>query len=382
LSYVKLPPYPLLKDGEISGTLKEGEKGSFLLELRCTVKQVYITKKVKDILFGIQNTIPIYEYFWEYHILKFVNQYKIECIHLHDLYMANVGWKAKRKTVIKFILDLHENYPEAILNYKWANNTWKKWLAKPFKWAKIEERLLSYPDKIIVVLDYYKQKLLAKYPQLINKITVYPNVPDLKEFALYPIDPNAFDKKDRFLLFYFGVISERRGIMTVLKAVEQLKYKYQQIHLLLIGPIDKSETETFNKALQGQLESITHFPWRDISEIPSFISNIDVCICPILKTEQHETTLANKIFQYAYFGKPMIVSDCKPQIDFINEAACGLVFRSNDIEDLKEKIEYLINNPEKCIEFGNNGKKSVEEKYNAEAFKEKLLEVYKTEIDQ
>ena len=362
--YDKNPPYPPLKRGE-----------------RCvSVKQIYINRKVKDILFGIQNTIPIYDCFWVYHITKFVKQYSLESIHLHDLYMSKIGWLVKKKTGVHFILDLHENYPEAVLNYKWANHTGKRLLAKPKKWGAIEELLLSYPDKIIVLSEGFKNTILDKYPILKSEqISIYPNVPDLQEFKEYSIVENIFDRKERFIIFYFGVISERRGIVTCIEAVHKLKEKYPQIHLLLIGPVDKAEKSDLTLLFNDV--NITHYSWKDISLLPSYIHISDICICPIVKNEQHDSGIANKVFQYALCGKPIIVSNSKPQAEFVETNNCGLVFRSGESDDLVEKIEYLINNPDKCKEFGTNGKTTVVEKYNVDVYRECLLKVYDNNIN-
>ena len=347
-----------------------------------SIYKIKILKKLKDILFGIQNTIPVYDYFWAYHIIKFVKKHSLDVIHVHDLYLAKAGWLAKKKTNVKMILDLHENYPAAVMNYKWTQHPLKKHLAKPQKWSKIEGKLLSYPDRIIVTNEYYKRFLINNYPPPESteassgttwggQILVYENVPDVKELLNYPIDKGIFPKNDKFILFYFGGISKRRGILTAIKAHKKLLPSYPFLHLLLIGPIDKAEITLFE-----QTSNITHYPWKDISLLPSYLSISDVCLCPLEKNEQHDTCFANKILQYALFSKPIIVSDCKPQEDFIKEHNCGLVFQSNNVDDLAVKIEYLINNPEKCTELGLNGKNAVESDFNTDSMKERLYEAY------
>jgi glycosyltransferase involved in cell wall biosynthesis len=289
--------------------------------------------------------------------------------------MAEIGWKVKQKTGVKFILDLHENYPEAVLHYKWANKTWKKWLAKPYKWAINEKRLLAYADKIIVVHDDLQTCLVDKYPELSEKISIFPNVPDLEEFSSYPTDINVFEKGNKFVLFYFGIISEQRGIVTCVNAINVLKLIYPNIHLLLIGPILNSEKTIFRDILDN--DHITHLDWIDISLFPSYAHISDVCINPLRKIKAHETTFANKIYQYALSQKPLLVSDCKPLKDIIEKYNCGLVFKADDTTDLANKIEYLLNNPDKCEEYGKNGRKAVMEKYNVKMLGMNLLASYR-----
>jgi len=110
--------------------------------------------------------------------------------------------------------------------------------------------------------------------------------------------------------------------------------------LLLIGPVDKIEKEMFFEAISSPeiKNSIIHYEWKDISLLPSFISVSDICLSPIVKNDQHESGVANKIFQYMLFERPLIVSNCKPQSIIVEEEQCGVVFNSEDSVDLSEKI--------------------------------------------
>jgi glycosyltransferase involved in cell wall biosynthesis len=341
------------------------------------ITQIYMNRKLKDILFGIQNTIPIYDYFWAYHIKKLIKKYSLVSIHVNDFYMTYMGWLAKKTTKVSLIVDLHENYPAAVLNYTWTKHFLKKHLAKPKKWAKIEGKWLSYVDKIIVVHENLKNVLLGRYSFLKpEQIAVYSNVPDVKRFKSYEIDKSVFDKKDKFVVFYFGVVNQRRGVLTAIESINILKAKHSNIHLLIIGNIDKAEKSIIEPLLKN--DNITYIPWINVNLLPSYLSITDVCIDPRIENEQHDTSFANKLYQYALYEKPQIVSSCKSHKAFIEENNCGVIFRSEDSKDLAEKIEYLMDNPDKCKEFGKNGKKAVEDKYNTEVFKKNLLDLYNT----
>jgi len=290
--------------------------------------------------------------------------------------MSNIGRLVKKKTGVYFILDLHENYPQAVLNYKWTKGFFKKLLARPHKWGKIEGRLLSYPDKIIVMLSENKQLFLSRYSFLKEEnFTIFPSLPDLDKFKSYPIDSTVFQKNDRFILLYYGIISARRGILTSIEAVKKLKSKYPNVHLLLIGPIDRAEESDFSSYMQDG--NITHIKWIDISLLPSYASISDVCLNPVLKVAEYETTIAAKVYQYALLGKPQIVSDCKPLVDFVEENKCGIAFKGGDSDDLALKIEHLVNNPDECKEYGQNGKQAIEKKYNIDVYKSAFLSTYK-----
>ena len=343
------------------------------------VHRIHISRKIKNILFAFTGICPLYHYFWHLHIARFTRKFNINAIHAHDLYMARSAGKVARKLGIPMVLDLHENYPEAIMNYRWATTFPGNLIARPRKWKKLEERYLSQASSIITLSESFTGDLRKKYPALESKnFLVYPNVPDVDEMLGYSIQNVDLPGDDRFFLFYFGIISKRRGIYTCLEALRIMIRNHRNIKLVLAGPIDAHEKQEFYRAIdsEGIRENVVYIPWIDINLLPSYLERIHVCLSPILKNDQHESGVANKVFQYMLFEKPVIVSDCAPQSAIINEGKCGLVFESNNSAGLAEKIMELYTNGDLCKEMGQRGKKLVLAKYNLRNYGEKLCNLY------
>lgn len=343
-----------------------------------SIHRFKLGKSTKNKLFGLMNTLPFYEILWINRVRKFVKEVSPKYLHAHDLYMARIAYKGGNGK-IPVVLDLHENFPAAILSYKWSSKFPYNLLSRPAAWGKKEKKYLGYASKIVVLSNFFKSSLTSRYPKLSpNNIFVYPNVPDVQQMISFPIKSDIFSKNNRFVLFYFGGISERRGIFTCFEAIKKLLDKIPSIHLLLIGPVDGHEQAIFDKYMDEPIlkERVTHYKWKDISEFPSFTMASDICLSPIFKNEQHESGVANKIFQYMLFAKPLIVSDCAPQIEIVEGSNCGISFKSNDSIDLAEKIKYLYDNPQVCTEMGERGKQAVIDNYNLLKCGEQLKELY------
>src|ERR1035437_138434 len=145
----------------------------FLKTYKDPVDQINITRfnlprKLKNILFFLLNTIPVYEWLWAQKIKKFIVNNNLEILHVHDLYMARTGYngikKAKRK--IPMILDLHENYPYTITTYNWTKGFIRRLISQPQGWKKKEREYLGYADRIIVLSNDFRDSLLDQYPEL------------------------------------------------------------------------------------------------------------------------------------------------------------------------------------------------------------------------
>ncbi len=346
------------------------------------ISKIIINRKHKDIMFALMNTIDLYSSFWAKHIRKFVIVNNIEILHVHDLYLSKAAHIALKGLNVKFILDLHENYPIAVEGYKWMNKLPNSLLIKPNKWKKKEKAFLSYPDKIIVLSEWFKEKLISRYNFLNNsKFEIYPNIPNIKEMLSFEITENIINKKpDDFILFYFGGISKRRGIFVVFESLKILIKTNPNIKFLLIGPIDKNEIAEFMSVINSKelKNNIIFHEWKDIKLLPSYIIASDICLSPIEKNDQHESGIANKVYQYMLLERPSLVSDCKPQADLINEENAGLVHKWNSVNDFTEKIEILYNNPELRTKMGQNGKKAILEKYSTNLFGKNIIKAYES----
>lgn len=109
-----------------------------ILHLRCS-------KRIVNYLFAIENIIPLYDYIWSIGIKKLIKDHKIESLHLHDLYLARAGKMAVRSFRIPLILDLHENYPAAIKEYRWATRFPANLIVRPGRWKVKRRNIFHLP---------------------------------------------------------------------------------------------------------------------------------------------------------------------------------------------------------------------------------------------
>ncbi|MCB9208117.1 MAG: glycosyltransferase family 4 protein [Ignavibacteriales bacterium] len=338
-----------------------------------------LQKKIKDKLRFLNNTVfDVYSIYWSFKIESFVKKYSIDVLHAHDLYMAKSVIIANKKLNLPTVLDLHENYPATLNSYSWSKTLLGKIFVSPKRWIQKEKEFLPKFSKIILLSETFKDVLSQKYPRLKSNFYVYQNYPNVEKLLNFEIDKNIINKKNSFVIFYFGAIAKRRGIFTMFEALKILLKNSDQFKMLIIGPVDNADKIKLDQYLTDPKlkENIIQYDWRDINFLPSYISVSDVCVSPLIKNDQHESGIANKVFQYMLFKKPLLVSNCKPQQKVVEEENCGLVFESENANDFADKILMLKNNPDLCIQMGENGNKAVLEKFNTEVAKKQLVKLY------
>jgi glycosyltransferase involved in cell wall biosynthesis len=349
---------------------------------KANITRINIPRKFKDILFFALNTIPAYEWLWTSHIKKFIIRNNIEILHVHDLYMSRAANKGihKTKKKIPLILDLHENYPYTVTTYNWTKGFIRRLIAQPKKWLKKEKKYLEYADRIIVLSSDFRDHLVNKYSELSeDKFVVIPNVPDLKILETKEKHPlRKHFKQDFPVIFYYGVIAERRGVFDSLEIFSNLVMENYSVNFLLIGPVDKKDKTHFIKLIKNDMiaDRVHYIPWIDSSELADYLETCDICLAPFHKNPQHESGVANKIYEYMLGGKPIIASDCIPQKNLIEKHNCGLVFQN--MTEFREMLIRLLNDRLLRQTMGENGYKAVLNEYNISMVKDVMILMYKS----
>lgn len=343
------------------------------------VHRIPVSKKWTDVIFGLNNSIPFFNWFWSWNIKKFISQIKPFALHAHDLYMISPAKNAIENHGIFLVADLHENFPATMQSFTWATRFPRNLIVRPGKWIKLEERLLRYCDRIILLSDEFHDQLSSRYGIESDKFVIFPNVPDLVSYE------NSFYEEviqkqnpDDFVFLYIGRVAHRRGIQYVLKAMKIVLKTTSRIRVSFIGPLDKLDKTWFLKEINDPIiaKNIEYIPWKDPSELPNHIKASDAGISPLVRNAQHESGIANKVFQSLMFGKPVIVSDCSPQANLIKENNCGLVYKYDDVEALAQSMLRMASSTEMARDFGANGRQIIVEKYNSENFGKNLIRLY------
>jgi len=346
------------------------------------ITRIKIPKKIKDFLFFLLNTIPVYEWFWASRIKKFILSNKIEVLHVHDLYMARASFNGIKNSErpIPLILDLHENYPFTVTTYNWTKGVLRGLISRPQQWKKKERKYLEFADTIIVLSSDFRDLLILRYPELsVSRFVVLPNVPDLTQVSLNSKNAIGNPFLNNFpVIFYYGVIAERRGVFDSLEVFKNLLMENYQVNFLLIGPVDKKDKPYFLKLINNELFAgkVHYIPWINASELFDYLNMIDICIAPFHKNPQHESGVANKIYEYMLGSKPIIASDCIPQQKLIEKHNCGFIF--TNMAEFKNSIIKLLEDKDLRVNLGKNGFDAIMKEYHVGIVKENLISAYKT----
>ena len=328
-------------------------------------------------LSALTYTFPFYRWKVSPLLIHFIKTFNIETLHVHDMVIADAVYYANQSFKLPVVIDFHENRPEIMKLYKHVNTLTGELFINLKHWSAKYYELATRAQRVVVITDAAKRDILEKTKKDSNSIVVVPNSVLPEEFLNHTIQSDIVKRmQESFNLLYIGDTSIRRGTDTALHSVSILKEKIPNIKLWLIGT---SSAEQDLKKITEKLNINRHVEfegWKNPSTFPSYLLNTHVALSPLKRNLHHDTTYANKLFQYMVCGKPLIVSDCTAQADLISTEHCGLIHKADDAEDLANKIFYLFANRSEILTMGENGKKAVLTKWNWNLTVLPLLNIY------
>jgi len=338
-----------------------------------TIYRIYISRLMYK-LSALALLFPFYFIFWKRHLKKILSINQFDVIHLHDLPLASVVYGLGMTNDIPVVFDFHENRPEIMKLYTHTNTIPGKLLISQKKWESYQNKFSQLAKRLILVTPEAKDYYIEKYS--VNPETTYvvPNYADIDRLNTFSGDNKIINKYiDNFMLVYFGDTGLRRGTLTIIEAARILK-EQPEFQFVIIGK-SRAQQLLVKKLKEYNLNNVELTGYLDFENIVSYIMASKVGLCPFLRNIHHDTTYANKLFQYMFFGKPVIVSDCPAQVTIINESNAGLVYKANHPDDLANKIRELSDKNLYNI-LSQNAEQVVRDKYNSNQGNKNLLKLY------
>ena len=337
----------------------------------------YASNKLEFKLSALTFTIPFYSNIMAKRILKFLVENSIDVVHIHDMVIADAVLKANKNLKLPLVLDLHENRPEIMKLYPHLGKFPGKQLISAKKWKKKEEEFIRRVYKTIVVTQEAKSEIENRIELHKDRIIIVPNSVKKSFYTDVILNENIINRyKDKYVLLYLGDTGIRRGLLTAIEAVKELKMSIPNLKLVIVGS-NTSDSILQNTVKDYGLEEYVDFEgWKDVGLFPSYIVASALGISPLYRNIHHDTTYANKLFQYMSFSKPVLVSDATAQEQLIIKTKSGLVHKEKDVEDFTNKVLDLYNNPELSKELGKNGKSFIENEFCWEKVSQNLVDLY------
>lgn len=200
-----------------------------------------------------------------------------------------------------------------------------------------------------VALAEFSKRLFIKGGIPEEKIEIRPNF-------VHP-DPGIGKGEGDFAVFV-GRLSPEKGLNTLLDAWEKVGSK---LTLKIIGEGD------FSREVPG----VEWLGKKSYTDVLSIIGQATLLIFPSVIYEGFGRSI---IEAYAK-GTPVIASRMGTMQDLVIDGVTGFHFHPGDCDDLAEKVDLIISDPQKLHRMRMNARQEYEQKYSGEAAYVRLMEI-------
>jgi len=285
--------------------------------------------------------------------------------HFHDPELMIVGLLLKLHGK-KTIWDVHEHYPNSILDKYYLAKPLRRVISKSFD--LFERAVVRFFDYVIYTTPFVGQR----YQTMKVRSSPIENYPILRLSGTFQREPQK-------RIIYLGGMARIRGLLEVIEAFALVTQKHPDWELYLVGSCRQASFEQELKDLvqkRGVTAQVKFVAWVPYEEKERLSSQAALGVITYLPCSNNTSCLPNKLFDYMLVGLPVVASDFPLYREVVETHHCGLTVDPTQPEDIARAMEYLIEHPREARQMGENGRRAVLEKYNWEQESRKLLQIY------
>ena len=179
-----------------------------------------------------------------------------------------------------------------------------------------------------------------------------------------------------FVIGFTGRLVRDKGIIELLRAYKQLKAKYDNLVLLLVGMLEERDAlpqDVVDDIIN--MEGVVNTGYVSNASIENYYALMDLFILP-----SYREGFPTSVLEASSMNLPIITTKVTGCIDSIIEGQTGL-FVEHTAESIANAIELLYNDELKRKKMGENGRRFVVDNFRQEIIWQEIDKLYKVTKD-
>jgi len=290
---------------------------------------------------------------------------KPDVVHLSNALLLGMAGKIKNELNIPVVCSLQD---EDV----WVDAMRPEW--QEIIWGLMAENAKDV-SVFIAVSQYFANVMQPKLKLDKSKLHIVPIGVNPDQYSFH--EPQMENKG----IGYLSRICEENGFGVLIDAFILLQQKdnMHQITLHVTG----GKTDDDDKFIQEQMKKLRKHALEDriffydefsSKNLSSFFSRISLLSVPVLRGEAFGLYLLESLAS----GIPIVQPSLGAFPELIEGTGGGMVYGSNQAENLSAAWFQLFSNPDALIEMGIKGHTALQKKYNIKNISESMLQIYQS----
>lgn len=239
-------------------------------------------------------------------------------------------------------------------------------------------------DKVIVVGRDMQETLRNRFNNKKVPKNVFINN-WINEKDIYPLEQNhpkiidfkeKYNLNDKFIIMYSGNIGLYYDLENIIKVIGEFKDREDVIFAFVGDGTVKDKVEAYVN--ENNLNNVTFIPYQDKADLIYSLNAADIHWVVNAKGIKG-VSVPSKLYGVMAAGKPVLgVLDKGSEARLIvEESNCGVCIESGNYKEIKNKINYILENKQKIKSLGQKGRIYLEQNLTKDVsinkYKEQIL---------
>lgn len=228
------------------------------------------------------------------------------------------------------------------------------------RWTKIYTKVSAF----VAPTDFMKRELieLGFSEKIIHQINTFAEPQEM-------LDP---DRQSPYILFV-GRFARYKGVDTAIEAFSRVRNTKGVVFRVIGDEGDDDARRVKDLARALNCRNVEFLPFeRDKKKI---IQTIQKALFTVLPSENYEN-LPNAILESFSCGRAVISTRLGSIPDVVKEGEYGLLYDYGNIEELKQKMEWMIENASICQQMGEKALAAIRRDYSEKQHLDQLLALF------
>ena len=308
-------------------------------------------KAINGILFCLRSGL---------HLMKAAGRGDILLITTAPPFLQVLGYLANRCFGTPYVCLIYDLYPDVAVELNVVST--KNWLVQSWNW--LNKKIWRQAQSIVVLSSTMKERVIAKCPEVKDKISVIHNWANPDWIMPLAKQDNWFaqqhDLVNKFTVMYSGNMGRCHEMDTIMTAAKQLQN--EDIQFVFIGGGAKQQI-----CVQQDLPNCRFLPYQEKHVLPHSLTACDLSLVSI-SSGMEGLVAPSKLYGILAAGRP-VAAICEPHSYLkllLSKANCGATFNNGDGTGLATFIRRLAQDRELALNMGTAGREYLESNFTPE----------------